>query len=286
MNTSWQLRFSGLVAVVTGAGSGMGRAYAQLLHEAGCNVVCVDNDALGLRHTQGLLGEESEAGCMIKPMDVSDPRAWSELAAEVAQQWGGAHVLINNAGIEGEVAPVWEIEPDTLERVMAVNFYGAVHGIRAFLPQLMAQPWSAIVNVSSIFGFVGAPTSADYCASKFALRGYTEALMVEMQQLGAGPQIHLVHPGGINTNINRKQASRAFRDKFLITDPMDIARHVLAAVAANRPRIVFGHQAKKTYWGSKLLPLRWIVRLMQREMQDVCDTAAFSTDHPGLKEKP
>ncbi len=126
--------------------------------------------------------------------DVSDRDAMYRFADHVHTELGGAHVIINNAGVAGCGRPVWSATDADYERIMGINFYGVVHGTRAFLPQIRARGEGAVVNISSIFGLTGTPSSSDYCATKFAVRGFTESLMVEM--VNEPITVHLVHPGG------------------------------------------------------------------------------------------
>lgn len=264
--------FKGKVVVVTGAGSGMGRAYAKLLAERGAILALNDCNAEDLAETVDLLPPASLV--MSRAYDVSDRAATYEFAASVSEQLGDAHVVINNAGIEGSSRPVWATGDEVLERVMDVNFYGVVHGTKAFLPQLLRNGEGAIVNVSSIFGLVGAPNNGDYSASKFAVNGFTEALAAEL--LGTAVQVHLVHPGGIATRITRREESQAFNDKYLATAPEAIAKVVLDAVIKGKSRVVYGKGSKKTALGARLLPMRTMAKLVRRDVDDVM----YKGDYP------
>jgi butyryl-CoA dehydrogenase len=148
-----------------------------------------------------------------------------------------------------------------------VNLWGVVHGTRAFLPQLFENGEGAVVNVSSIFGLVGPPVCSDYAASKFAVRGFTEALSAELQ--GSPITVHTVHPGGIRTNITRIERSRAFGERFLKTEPDDIARFVLDGIRKGRPRIVYGHRSLPANLGARLVPLSLVNRVVRWLMSDV-----------------
>lgn len=258
--------------MVTGAGSGMGRAYAKLAAERGAVLALNDYNAEELAETVDLLPPDTKV--FSRAYDVSDRAATYEFAAAVSEALGDAHVVINNAGIEGSARPVWATGDEVFERVMDVNYYGVLHGTKAFLPQLLRNGEGAIVNVSSIFGLVGAPNSADYSASKFAVRGFTEALAAEL--LGAKIQVHLVHPGGIATNIARREESQAFKDKYLSTSPEEIAGVVLDAVIKGRSRIVHGHGSKKTALGARVLPMKLLAKVVRRDVDSVIDR----TDYP------
>ena len=191
--------FNNKVVVITGAGSGMGRAYALEFARLGARLALNDFDATGLTETLAMLPGLPTDSVHSQVFDVGDKTAMHDFAAAVQARLGNAHVVINNAGISGGGLPVWLKDDAAYARTMQVNFFGVVYGTRAFLPQLLANGEGAIINVSSVFGLVGTPDTSDYCASKFAVRGFTESLMVELQQ--SPISVHLVHPGGVRTNI-------------------------------------------------------------------------------------
>lgn len=268
--------FNNKIVVVTGAGSGMGRAYALEFAKLGAKLALMDFDARGLAETVSLLPAAGADRVFSKVFDVSDRDAMYAFADEVSATLGKAHVIVNNAGVEGSVKPVWATEDHAYERIMRINFFGVVHGTRAFLPQLRENREGAIVNVSSIFGLVGTPNHTDYCASKFAVRGFTEALMVELQE--SAVSVHLVHPGGIATNIARSAGSQEFSRKYLSTQPEDIVRHVIGAIGRRQPKIVYGKDSFKTWLGSNLVPLKWLNRMIWNDMKDVIDRTAYPFD--------
>lgn len=263
------------VVVITGAGSGMGRAYAREFARLGAHLALNDHDARALADTVALLRDQAGLRVVEQAFDVGDRAAMFAFAAEVEHRLGKAHVVINNAGIEGAARPVWSTPAEVYERVMRVNFHGVVNGTQAFLPQLLANGEGAIVNVSSIFGFIGPPNHSDYAASKFAVRGFTEALMVELHD--SPVQVHLVHPGGVATRIARSAASQAFSQKFLSTPPEAVAREVIRAIRCGRLRVVCGNQSFKTWLGARLLPLRWLNRLVWHDMAGVIDRSDYSS---------
>ena len=266
--------FRNKVVVVTGAGSGMGRAYAQAFAALGAKLALNDYDATALNETVALLAAHPGLSLHSAAFDVSDRAAMLHFAADVQSNLGNAHVIINNAGIEGAVKPVWALPPESYERVMRINFFGVVNGTQAFLPQLIANGEGAVVNVSSIFGLIGTPNHSDYCASKFAVRGFTEALMVEMHD--SPISVHLVHPGGIATNIARQEVSQAFSKKYLSTPPEAIVQHVIACISRGQPKIVFGKDSFKTWLGSNFVPLRWLNKLIWSDMKDVIDRRDYA----------
>ena len=262
--------FLNKVVVITGAGSGMGRAYAVEFAKHGARLALNDYDEQALQETVELL-KNMQGGSVTysEAFDVSNRTHMNEFANNVKSTFGNAHIVINNAGIEGGAKTVYDLGADDFERVMQVNYFGVVNGTKAFLTQVVENNEGAIVNVSSIFGLIGTPHNADYCASKFAVRGFTEALMVEFQN--SPIQIHCVHPGGINTNIVRSEEGQEFARKYLTTPPEDIARHVLHCIRKNKPKIVYGRDSYKTWFGANLVPQKWLSKMIWRDMQGVFD---------------
>lgn len=261
--------FLNKVVVITGAGSGMGRAYAIEFAKQGARLALNDYDQSALEETLDLLKPYGITVTYAEAFDVSNKMHMDEFAKNVKSTLGGAHIIINNAGIEGDAKPVFELENRAFDRLMQVNYFGVVNGTKAFLPQLVENGEGAIVNVSSIFGLIGTPNHADYCASKFAVRGFTESLMVEFQN--SPIQIHCVHPGGIDTNIVRSEAGKDFADKYLTTPPEKIAKHVLMCIRKNKPKIVYGKDSYKTWAGANLMPQKWLSKIIWWDMQDAID---------------
>lgn len=269
--------FKDQVVVITGAGSGMGRAYALAFARLGARLALNDYDAKALAETVSLLPAGMSGRTLSSAFDVADKAAMYAFADEVQRQFGGTHVVINNAGIEGSALPTWQTTEDEFERIMRINFFGVLNGTKAFLPQLMARKEGAIVNVSSIMGLIGAPSQADYCASKFAVRGFTESLMVELHD--SPISVHLVHPGGIATNIVRKPGGQAFAKRYLTTPPEDIVEHVIQSIRKGRVKIVYGRDALRTWLGSNFLPQRWLNAIVWRELKRAHDL----THYQGLR---
>ncbi len=243
----------GRTAFVSGAASGIGRAVAQRLARHGCPVAICDQDAAGLAETAA-----SIAGPVLsRVLDVRDRQAQFAFAAEVAQ-WGPAPlgIVLNNAGVStSQTVAEGSVEDD--EWVLAVNFGGVVIGTRAFLPILERQQSGVIVNVSSVFGLVGIPGQSAYCASKFAVRGFTDSLRQELRLAESGVRACVVHPGGVKTNVarnaryhthplgrdvSREQAIAEF-DSLAFTAPETAAKVIHRGVAAGRSRILVGPDA-------------------------------------------
>jgi NAD(P)-dependent dehydrogenase (short-subunit alcohol dehydrogenase family) len=244
--------FAGKVAVVTGAGSGIGQALAIELGRSGAKVAISDVDAEGLAVTEEAL---KAIGAPVKSdrLDVTEREAFLLYADEVAAHFGKVNQIYNNAGIafvgDVEVTPFKDIE-----RVMDVDFWGVVNGTKAFLPHLIASGDGHVVNVSSLFGIFSVPGQAAYNSAKFAVRGFTEALRQEMAVNGHPVAVTTVHPGGIKTAIMRnstaaegvdtKSLTEFFDKKLTRTTPERAATIILEAVRKKNARVLVGADAK------------------------------------------
>ena len=231
--------FSGKTAVVTGAGSGIGRALAVQLAEQGCHLAISDIDEQGLAGTVELLRGRENLRVSSQRLDVSDRAAFAAYAAEAARFLGKVDVVINNAGVAARPLLLDEYDYAEYERVIGVNLWGVIHGSHEFLPHLLANPGSHLVNISSIFGLVAPPQNGAYCLTKFAVRGSTEALRADL----ADRDIHVscVHPGVIATNIASAAGAsddvvRLFAEKGMTADKA--AAIILKGVARGKPRIM------------------------------------------------
>ena len=275
--------------MVTGAGSGMGRAYAQAFARLGARLALNDYSAESLRETLDLLEQEGFDNVYSDVFDVADQAAMNAFAEQVRQQLGSAHVIINNAGVAGGGVPLMDMPGTAFERTMDINFWGVVYGTQAFLPQLVENNEGAVVNVSSVFGLIGVPNSGDYAASKFAVRGYTEALMAEFAK--SPISIHLVHPGGINTNIatganvEDQESAVAFANAYLTTPPEKMVQHVIKCIGRRQPKIVYGKDALRIWLASNFVPLSVLTKLLWREYssKNLLDHTRYARFIPGLK---
>lgn len=265
------------LVVITGAGGGMGRAYAQVFAAKGCRIALCDISAEGLAETEAQCAVAQSENLYSQALDVTDEIAVAGFAGRVAQM-GGASIVINNAGVEGAVRPAWSLDKTDIERVMNINFYGVVNICQAFLPQLMQRDEAHLINISSIFGLAGTPNHSDYCASKFAVRGYTEALMCELGQ--SSVRVMCVHPGGIATNIARKDRSKAFSQHFLKTPPEDMARALIRAIEKRQSRLVYGNNSASLAWAARLLPLSWLNKVLWRQMKAHIDQSDYAAIKP------
>jgi NAD(P)-dependent dehydrogenase (short-subunit alcohol dehydrogenase family) len=185
------------VCVVTGAASGIGRATARVLAGRGSHLALCDVDRPGLERIVRELGS-GRTKVTLHQVDVSNKARMAELPDEVTREHGAVHVVINNAGVA--VASTFaQHSIEDFEWLFGINFWGVVYGCKFFLPKLLEGDQAHIVNVSSVFGFTGVPMNGSYCASKFAVRGLTETLRIELSGTNIG--VTCVHPGGIATNI-------------------------------------------------------------------------------------
>ncbi|HEV2781133.1 MAG TPA: SDR family NAD(P)-dependent oxidoreductase [Actinophytocola sp.] len=240
-------RFAGKVAVITGAGSGIGRALSVELARRGARLALSDVDVVTLAETAALCEKEG-AEVRHYELDVADRSAVLAHAGTVVGDFGGADLVVNNAGV-ALVAPVARMSWEDLEWVMSIDYWGVVHGTKAFLPHLIASGDGHLVTISSVFGLVGVPTQSAYNSAKFAVRGFTEALRQEMLLERHRVGVTCVHPGGIRTDIVRNARgadSGGLRDGFdriARTTPERAAEIILRGVERNRPRVLVGADA-------------------------------------------
>lgn len=242
--------FHGKVAVVTGAASGIGRALSVELARRGAVVAISDVDTAGLEQTRALVEAEG-ARVRADVIDVSQRERVEAYAQEVADDLGRVNLVFNNAGI-AYTGTVEEMAVKDIERVMDVDFWGVVHGTKAFLPHLVASGDGHVVNISSIFGIFSMPSQSAYNAAKFAVRGFTESLRQELLISGQPVKVTCVHPGGIATNIARNadqaegrdhdELARSF-DKLARTSPEKAAQVILRGVERGKARVLIGGDA-------------------------------------------
>ncbi|WP_044563568.1 SDR family oxidoreductase [Azospirillum sp. B4] len=260
------LRLSGRTAVITGAGGGIGRAIALSLARRGCGLALADIDLAAAQATAGAATRDHGVRAEAYRLDVADRPAVAAFAGQVATGHGGTDILVNNAGVAlgGTFRQVAEADFDWL---MAVNFTGLVQMTRAFLPLLSASDDARLVNLSSIFGIVAPPGQAAYAASKFAVRGFTEALRHELAGTRVG--VTLVHPGGVATAIAANARPPAGADATTLAEqkataqrllrmPPDQAGEIIVrAVEQRRDRVLVGRDAQAAELIQRLFPTRY-----------------------------
>ncbi|HET9837312.1 MAG TPA: SDR family oxidoreductase [Candidatus Angelobacter sp.] len=253
----------GSVAVITGAGSGIGRALAQNLADRGAQLALADLNLASLEETRKLLGS---AVARTYAVDVSQAAAVESFARQVERDFGRASLLINNAGV-ALMGRFDEVSLEDMEWLVRINFWGVVYGCRFFLPLLEREPDAHIVNLSSVFGLIGPPGQTAYAASKFAVRGFSESLREELSLTGS-IKVTSVHPAGIATPIAhsaragqgvtpeaRHDAEEYFK-KVATIPPEEAARTIVKGILGNKNRVLIGRDAYGIDRVARLFPAR------------------------------
>lgn len=263
---------AGAAAAVTGAASGIGRALALELAGRGCDLALADRDEAGLQAVAAEIARGGRRKVTVHRVDVGISEEIAQFAGDATSAHPGLNIIVNNAGVTllGQFS---EVDQSQMDWLMNINFWGVVHGTRAFLPHLSRQREAHIVNLSSIFGIIAPPGQTAYCAAKFAVRGFSESLRHELQIANSPVRLSVVHPGGIATNIvrnartgsgmtdnaRRAQSIELF-DAVAKTTPAAAALRIVEGIEKNQPRILIGNDARfmdllqrfrpATYWAT------------------------------------
>lgn len=250
----------GKKVIVTGAGSGIGRALAQRLADEGATLILNDYKAETLAETVAKIDGNAEQYVF----DVADLKAWETFKTSVIQQHGHVDIVINNAGVAlGELSVV-DTTLEQMEWLMGINFWGVVYGTRCFLSTLLERPEASVVNISSVFGLAGIAHQSTYCSSKFAVRGFTESLRMEM--LDTNLCVTTVHPGGIQTNIvrnardpqeARKEETIKNFEKLAITSADKAAQTIIKGIKKKKQRVLIGKDAYALDRTVRWFPVRY-----------------------------
>lgn len=278
--------FQGAVAVITGAGSGIGRALAIDLAARGAHLALADVNSSGLEETQRMLGSGRARTYVV---DVGSAPAVQSFARSVEQDFGKASLLINNAGVAlyGTFA---ELSLEEMEWLIRINFWGVIYGCKFFLPLLERQAEAHIVNISSVFGLIGPPGQSMYVSSKFALRGFSESLREELRATPV--RVTCVHPAGIATRIaenaragagTRPEELGPVRERFAkaaTIPPAEAARVIVRGILGDKERVLIGQDAYRIDFLQRLLPARanamlsaWLQKRFAREAGPVAVSA-------------
>lgn len=252
--------FENKAAVITGAGSGLGRALALQLNLSGVHLALCDLNIKGLEETRRLLSNQS-LNTTLHNVDVSNREQMQKFANEVIAQHGQVDILINNAGISLSPKYFNDISEEQFEKVININMWGVYHGVRVFLPYLQSRPEAGIINMSSLAGLIGLPTYSAYAMSKFAVRALSESLQSELSKTNIS--VLVVFPGGVKTNIiknapdlkdNEREAVHSNFTKTALLTPDDAAQRILRALQRKKKRLILGTDAKIFFGIRNLFP--------------------------------
>jgi NADP-dependent 3-hydroxy acid dehydrogenase YdfG len=260
------------VVVITGAGSGIGRALALGFADEGCHLAISDINGKTLEETEHLLKNK---GVRVTSdiLDVSDRAAMAAYPLSVVKKMGGVNIVVNNAGV-AVLATVEEHTIEDYEWLMGINFWGVLYGSKFFIPCLREADEACIVNISSVFGLLSMPNLSSYNAAKFAVRGFTESLRHELS--GSNIRVMSVHPGGVKTDFAKKarfestpgksnhdRFNKIF-EKYSMSTPESTARAIIKGIKNQKSRLLIGPDAVLGDLLQRLLPVRygWMVRLI------------------------
>lgn len=262
------------VIAITGAGSGIGQCLALECAKRGAHVAISDIDLQAVQITRDKINTEYPSSKVLaQQLDVADRVAVIQWAEKIQLDFSEINVIINNAGVALS-ASVESMKIDDFEWLMKINFWGVVHGCQAFLPYLKKSSWGHIVNVSSLFGLISTPNNSAYNAAKFAVRGFSESLRIEMIMSDQKIGVSCVHPGGIKTNIvnfardgggligvaarmSVDERKQNFNQKMAKTTAQQAAKIIVDGIVKKRPRILIGSDAKMLDILQRFLPVKY-----------------------------
>jgi len=260
--------FLNKVSIITGAASGIGRETAILLAEAGSHIAISDINADGLREVEKICKKKGR-NVSAHIVDVADRVAMQQFVKDVIDFHGSADILINNAGVT-VFDTVKDGKVEDFEWIMGINFWGVYYGCKYFLPYLSQSKEAAIVNISSVFGFAGIPTQTYYCTTKFAVRGMTDALRIELAESDPHINVCCVHPGTIDTNIvnngrflnktilgDTKEELALNFSKRSMTKPLKAAKAIVNGIRKKRKRVRIGIDSKLIDIICRFFPIRY-----------------------------
>jgi short-subunit dehydrogenase len=275
VSVSQLFKFKGVAAAVTGAASGIGRALALEFARRGCDLALADLDETGLQSAAQEIKDTYGRQVTTQRVDVADGKQVEDFAAAAIASFPALCIVVNNAGValQGDFD---EYDQAQMEWLMDINFWAVVRGTRAFLPHLKSRPLAHIVNISSIFGIIAPAGQSAYCASKFAVRGFSESLRHELAASKSPVRLSVVHPGGIATNIARKSragvnlrapmSAEEIGERFAKvarTSAQTAAQRIIRGIERNQPRILIGNDARLLDLVQRLRPATYWALLMR-----------------------
>ncbi len=268
---------NGKVAVITGAGSGMGKELAIQLAAKGAKVALNDWDGDNLQATLDMVKKNGGTG-IAKRYDVSNREAVYAFKDEVLNKFGQVDIVINNAGIALPSYNIEDVPYDEFEKLININMWGVIYGTKAYLPHMQTRPEAVIANTSSVFGIMGFPTQGAYCAAKFAVKGFTESLRLELAAQESKVRALSIHPGRIFTDIVRNvehkpgtvteeekaEMAKQFDEGGDGTTAADAAKQIIQAIQKEKPRLLIGKDARFIDRMVRLLPTKYAGIILKR----------------------
>lgn len=241
--------FKHKIAVVTGAGSGIGQALSVELAKKGASLVLSDKNADTLVETKSKV-ETIGASCSTYVVDISKEQEIKDFVKVVLKEHGHIDLLFNNAGFALGKISMQQVKMEDFHKIVDVNLWGVINHTKEFLDTLVSRPEAVIVNTSSLFGLVGVPDQVPYCTTKFAVRGFTEALRLDLADTNV--EVYCVHPGGINTNIYKNavhyesnpKLDKNFQRALERTTPEEAAKTIIRSIEKKNERILIGIDAE------------------------------------------
>ena len=262
------------VAVITGAGSGIGRQLAVHLSRAGTRLALNDSNADSLDETKRAV-EDLGGTALVRAFDVASWQEMCDFAQAVASEYGQVDIVVNNAGVALGPMKLQDVSHADFQWIVNVNMWGVVNGTMAFLAMLRERPAASLVNVSSCYGLLAVPLQAPYCATKFAVRGLTDAVRLELMDTNVC--VTLVCPSQVRTNIirnarhkndsDREELIRKFDEHMTRFTPDEMARTIVDAILQRREHVVFGRDAKIISFASRFLPRSVIKKVARRGLE-------------------